>query len=238
MIRRFIGKANRQTRSEIERLIDGNSITKSINQELTYSELDSSIDNLWSVLFTTGYLTRKEEVHGKSWNLAIPNQEIRELFIRQIQEWFKEEIRTDTQKLENFCEAFPAGDAHSIESLLNEYLWKSISIRDTAVKKNMKENFYHGILLGLLQYESNWEIESNAETGEGYSDISIKTQNRVGIVIEIKYAEDGNLQEYCAAALAQIDEKQYDEALRRDGMKKIMKCGIAFYKKDCKVMIG
>ena len=101
----------------------------------------------------------------------------------------------------------------------------------------MKENFYHGILLGLLQYESNWEIESNAETGEGYSDISIKTQNRVGIVIEIKYAEDGNLQAYCAAALAQIDEKQYDEALRKDGMKKIMKCGIAFYKKDCKVMI-
>lgn len=238
LVRRFIGKADRQTRSEIECLIAGECITKPLKQELTYNELDSSIDNLWSVLFTTGYLTRKEEVHGKSWNLAIPNQEIRELFIRQIQEWFKEEIRTDTQKLEKFCEAFPAGDAHSIESLLNEYLWKSISIRDTAVKKNMKENFYHGILLGLLQYESNWEIESNAETGEGYSDISIKTQNRVGIVIEIKYAEDGNLQAYCAAALAQIDKKQYDEALRRDGMKKIMKCGIAFYKKDCKVMIG
>lgn len=236
MVRRFIGKADRQTRSEIECLIAGKCIAKPLKQELTYSELDSSIDNLWSVLFTTGYLTCTGKKQGKSWNLAIPNQEIRELFIKQIQEWFKEETQADTHKLEKFCEAFPAGDSTTIENLLNEYLWKSISIRDTAVKKNMKENFYHGLLLGLLQYESNWEIESNAESGEGYSDISIKTQHRVGIVVEIKYAEDGNLQKYCALAIKQIEEKLYDEAFYSDGMKKIVKYGIAFYKKNCKVI--
>lgn len=238
MIRRFIKKANRQTRSEIERLIEGNCITKSINQELTYSELDSSIDNLWSVLFTTGYLTQKGPKSGKMYSLAIPNREIRELFITQIQEWFKEETRADPEKLERFCTAFPKGDAPRIEDMLNGYLWKSISIRDTAVKKVMKENFFHGILLGLLQYENNWEIESNAESGEGYSDISIKTQNRIGIIIEIKYAEDGDLEKSCREALRQIEKKQYDAALRKDGIKKIINYGIAFYKKNCKVILG
>lgn len=238
MIKRFIGKANRQTRSEIERLIDGNSITKSINQELTYSELDSSIDNLWSVLFTTGYLTQKGPKSGKMYPLAIPNREIRELFITQIQEWFKEETRADPEKLERFCTSFPNGDASRIEELLNDYLWKSISIRDTAVKKEMKENFFHGILLGLLQYENNWEIESNAESGEGYSDISIKTENRIGVIIEIKYAEDGDLENSCREALLQIKEKRYDAALLKDGMKKIITYGIAFYKKYCKVILG
>lgn len=238
MIRRFIKKANRQTRSEIERLIEGNCIVKSINQELTYSELDTSIDNLWSVLFTTGYLTQKGPKSGKMYPLAIPNREIRELFITQIQEWFKEETRADPEKLERFCMAFPDGDALGIEDMLNGYLWKSISIRDTAVKKEMKENFFHGILLGLLQYENNWEIESNAESGEGYSDISIKTQNRIGIVIEIKYAEDGDLENSCREALRQIEKKQYDAALQKDGINKIVNYGIAFYKKTCKVILG
>lgn len=238
MIRRFIKKANRQTRSEIERLIEGNYIVKSINQELTYSELDTSIDNLWSVLFTTGYLTQKGPKSGKMYPLAIPNREIRELFITQIQEWFKEETRADPEKLERFCMAFPDGDAPGIEDMLNGYLWKSISIRDTAVKKEMKENFFHGILLGLLQYENNWEIESNAESGEGYSDISIKTQNRIGIVIEIKYAEDGDLENSCREALRQIEKKQYDAALQKDGINKIVNYGIAFYKKTCKAILG
>ena len=177
--------------------------------------------------------------------------------MKQIKEWFKEETRVDSGKLERFCQAFPDGDASVVEELLNGYLWKSISIRDTAVKKEMKENlhsvkattkgskgqnpsvcFYHGILLGLLQYESNWVIESNAESGEGYSDISIETPNRVGIVIELKYAEDGNLEQGCMEALSQIEEKQYDRALRRDGMVQIIKYGIAFYKKSCKVILG
>lgn len=238
MVRRFIGKADRQTRSEIERLIAGECIVKPINQELTYSELDISVDNLWSVLFTTGYLTQRGRKSGGQWQLTVPNQEIRELFVRQIQEWFKEEARADEGKLERFCQAFYRGDASTAEELLNGYLWKSISIRDTAVKKEMKENFYHGILLGLLQHENNWEIQSNAESGEGYCDILIKTQDRIGIVMEMKYVEDGGLETGCKKALRQIEERQYDAALFRDGMEKIRKYGIAFYKKNCKVMLG
>lgn len=238
MIRRFIGKADRQTRSEIERLIAGESIVKPINQELTYSELDASIDNLWSVLFTAGYLTQRGRRAGGQWELAIPNREIRELFVKQIQEWFKEETRADAGKLERFCEAFPGGNVSEVEEMLRGYLWKSISIRDTAVKKEMKENFFHGLLLGLLQYQNNWEIESNAESGEGYSDILIKTQARTGVVIEIKYAEEGNLEKGCEEALAQIETRQYDAVLRRDGMENILKYGIAFYKKNCKAVLG
>ena len=207
MVRRFIGKADRQARGEIERLIAGECIVKPINQELTYSELDASIDNLWSVLFTTGYLTQRGRESGRKWKLAIPNREIRELFVVQIQEWFKAETRADAETLRKFCQAFPEGDQLTIETLLNGYLWKSISIRDTAVRKEMKENFFHGLLLGLLQYGDDWEIQSNAESGEGYCDISIKTQDRIGIVIEVKYAEDGNLEKGCGEALGQIDRK-------------------------------
>lgn len=236
MVRRFIGKADRQTRSEIERLIAGESILKSINQELTYNELDRTIENLWSVLFTTGYLTQRERKSGGQYQLTIPNREIQELFVKQIQEWFREETRTDTEKLEQFCTAFPKENVREAEELLNEYLWKSISIRDTAVRKERKENFYHGMLLGLLQYESNWEIESNAESGEGYSDILIKTQDRTGVVIELKYADDGNLEKGCKEALSQIDKKKYDAVLRREGLEKIIKYGIAFYKKNCRMV--
>ena len=238
MVRRFIGKADRQARNEIERLIAGECIVKPINQELTYSELDASIDNLWSVLFTTGYLTQRGRESGRKWKLAIPNREIRELFVVQIQEWFKAETRADAETLRKFCQAFPEGDQLTIETLLNGYLWKSISIRDTAVRKEMKENFFHGLLLGLLQYGDDWEIQSNAESGEGYCDISIKIQDRIGIVIEVKYAEDGNLEKGCGEALGQIEEKQYDAMLKRDGMEKIINYGIAFYKKNCKAAIG
>ena len=145
--------------------------------------------------------------------------------------------RADTGKLGQFCEAFPKGDTAMAEELLNDYLWKSISIRDTAVKSDRKENFYHGLLLGLLQYESDWDTTSNTESGEGYSDILIRTENRVGIVIETKYAEDGDLEKSCDEALAQIEEKKYDAVLRKDGMKEILRYGIAFYKKNCKVVL-
>lgn len=238
MVRRFIGKADRKTRNEIERLIAGESIVKSVNQELTYSELESSIDNLWSVLFTTGYLTEREKKSRGQLSLAIPNREIRDLFVNQIQEWFHEESREDAEELKQFCRAFAVGDAALAEERLNGYLWKSISIRDTAVRKERKENFYHGMLLGLMQYESSWDIESNAESGEGYSDILIKTEKRVGIVIEIKYAEDGSLEKYCEDALKQIENKKYDAALQKDGMEKIFKYGIAFHKKNCRVLLG
>lgn len=235
MVRLFIDKANQQTRNEIERLIAGEAITKTINMELTYNELDSTIDNLWSVLFTTGYLTQCGR-EGKSYKLIIPNREIRELFISQIQEWFRETTRADMPKIERFCDAFPQSDTEVIEALLNDYLWASISIRDTAVRKDKKESFYHGLLLGLLQYEDNWLIKSNTESGEGYSDILIETQERVGVVIEVKYAEDGDLDKWCAEALEQIEKNSYAARLVEDGMKIIIKYGIAFYKKHCKVI--
>lgn len=238
MVRRFIDKASTETRNEIEQLIAGETIFKSVKHELTYSELDSSIDNLWSVLFTTGYLTQRGKAVEKKYKLAIPNREIRELFISQIQTWFQETTREDIPKIERFCKAFPAGDAAVIENLLDKYLWNSISIRDTAVKTGMKENFYHGMLLGLLQYENNWIIKSNAESGEGYSDISIKTPERIGVVIELKYAQDNNLEKWCTQALDQIERNRYETNLVDDGMKTIIKYGIAFYKKNCKVMQG
>lgn len=235
MVRRFIEKANQQTRNEIERLIAGETITKSVNMELTYNELDTTIENLWSVLFTTGYLTRRGKAEGKQYKLAIPNKEIRELFVTQIREWFRDTTRADTPRIEKFCGAFPEGNEKLIEEILNDYLWTTISVRDTAVKNDRKENFYHGMLLGLLQYEDNWLIKSNAESGEGYSDILVETQERIGIVIEVKYALDGNLDKWSKTALEQIEKKDYAARLLEDGMKKIVRYGIAFYKKHCKV---
>lgn len=237
LVRRFIGKADRKTRSEIERLIAGESIVKSVNQELTYPELDRSVENLWSVLFTTGYLTQKNSDEEGRLELAIPNREVRDLFVKQVKEWFREESHADAGTLKRFCESFAEGDTEEAEELLNTYLWKSISIRDTAVRKVRKENFYHGMLLGLLQYEGSWDTTSNAESGEGYSDILIRTERRVGIVIEVKYADDGDLERGCTEALEQIEAKNYDAVLRKDGMKDILRYGIAFYRKNCKIVM-
>lgn len=236
-VRRFIGMADRQTRKEIETLVSGGSIVKRVNQELTYNELDTSIDNLWSVLFSTGYLTQKGRIAGNQYTLAIPNREMKALFVSQIQRWFLETTRADADRLEQFCAAFVEGNTAVVEERLNAYLWNSISVRDTAVRADRKEGFYYGMLLGLLQYENNWEIESNAESGEGYSDILIKTPERTGIVIEIKYADDGNLERGCDKALKQIEKKQYDAALVKDGMEQIRKYGIAFHKKNCRVVM-
>ena len=233
IVRMFISKADKRTRDEIETLIEGKTITKEIKQELTYNELDKTIDNLWSVLFTTGYLTQYRK-DGRKYQLAIPNLEIRELFVTQIREWFNEVSKQDTSKLNKFCEAFPQKDIETIESLFNEYLWNTISIRDTAIAKEKKENFYHGILLGLLGYKENWYIKSNAESGEGYSDILIEIpETRTGIVIEMKYAENGYFDTACKEALKQIQEKKYETKLKEDGMKQIIKYGIACYKKSC-----
>ncbi len=205
MVRRFIDKADTRTRDEIERLIAGDEIVKEIHQELTYNELDSSIENLWSVLFTTGYLTQRGQ-EGKKYRLAIPNNEIRELFISQIREWFRDVSRKDGETLDQFCEAFPEQNPEKIEEIFSDYLWNTISIRDTASSK--KENFYHGILLGLLGYKSNWLVKSNAESGFGYSDILVEVpKNRTGIVIELKYAEDGNMDAACEKALQQIEDR-------------------------------
>ncbi len=236
MVRRFIDKADTRTHDEIERLIAGDEILKEIHQELTYNEPDSSIENLWSVLFTTGYLTQRGQ-EGKKYRLAIPNNEIRELFISQIREWFRDVSRKDGETLNQFCEAFPEQNPEKIEEIFSDYLWNTISIRDTASSK--KENFYHGILLGLLGYKSNWLVKSNAESGLGYSDILVEVpKNRTGIVIELKYAEDGNMDAACEKALQQIEDRDYAAKLKDDGMRNIIKYGIACYKKNCKVVLG
>jgi hypothetical protein len=236
LVRRFIDKATAQTKQEIEQLIAGKSVVKSVDQGLTYNELDHSIENLWSVLFCTGYLTQCRQLDGKRFELKIPNQEIRGLFVEQIEQWFSETVQKDTPKLDAFCDAFPAGDAATIEKLLNDYLWNTISIRDTAVPKERKENFYHGILLGLLSHRENWLVLSNAESGEGYSDILVEVpESRTGVVIELKYAENDKLETACAEALAQINEKQYSAQLVSDGMQTVVKYGIACFRKHCRV---
>ena len=235
IVRRFVDMANIQTRNEIERLIDGKTIIKEIYQELTYNELDSSIDHLWSVLFTTGYLTRKRQIEKNKYELCIPNKEIQELFIRQIQEWFQISSRADQGTLNAFCQAFSDGNVEKIQELFGNYLWNMISVRDSASKEK-KENFYHGMLLGLLRFREDWYIKSNAESGAGYSDILIEIpQKRVGIVIEMKYAEQGRFDQACEAALQQIREKRYEEKLIEDGMKRVLAYGIACYRKECEV---
>ena len=238
LIRRLLKKANQSTKSEVECLINGETITKTIRQELTYREIEDSIDNIWSVLYSTGYLTCRRKVPGKQMELALPNREIRELFIDLVKDWFAETTQSDAGRINRFCAAFPEGDTDTIQKMLSDYLWDSISVRDTAVRRNMKENFYHGLLLGLLQHQDSWLLKSNAETGEGYSDISIQTPDRVGIVIELKYADNGNLKKACAEALKQIEEKKYAEGLKRRSMKKIIKYGIAFCEKECMVAMA
>lgn len=238
IVSRFIDKANKQTRDEIENLISGETVIKEIKQELTYNELDKSIENLWSILFTTGYLTQRERIDSRKLRLAIPNREIKELFELQIREWFQEKSSEDVKKLDKLCMAFPDGDAETIEDLFNDYLWNTISIRYTAVK-GRKENFYHGVLLGLLSHMENWAVWSNIESGEGYCDILLEVpENRVGVVIEMKYAQEDRMEAACTEALKQIEQRQYAARLKSDGMKNIVNYGIACYRKHCKVKIG
>ena len=240
LIRRMLKNANLTTKNEVEELLNDGKVTKRIKQELTYREIDDSIENVWSVLYATGYLTgmHVEQEDADMFRLWIPNGEVRKLFYELVEDWFREVTRSDTSRISRFCAAFPAGDTAVIQEMLSDYLWDSISVRDTAVRRNMKENFYHGMLLGLLQNQDSWLVKSNAETGEGYSDISIQMPDRTGIVIELKYAEDGNLEESCAEALKQIEEKKYAEGLKRRGMKKIIKYGIAFWEKECMVVMA
>ncbi|WP_346697709.1 AAA family ATPase [Catenibacillus scindens] len=235
LIRRLLKMANKTTRNEIEQLINGETITKPIRQELTYRDIEDSIDNIWSVLYSTGYLTQRGRLPGKQMKLSLPNREVRELFIDLVKGWFEETTLADSGRINWFCSAFMAGDVVTIQKMLQDYLWDSISVRDTAARTNMKENFYHGMLLGLLQSQGTWSVQSNAENGIGYSDISICTPERTGIVIELKYAHDGNLERACREAVEQIGERKYDEGLKRRGMNKIIKYGIAFYEKNCMV---
>lgn len=236
ILRMFLQKMTMKTRRELERLVNGECVAKRVNEELTYRELYESIDNLWSVLFTTGYLTSRGECENGCRLLAIPNQEIRRIFTEQIFTWFQEEVRKDTPKLDAFCRAFQEGDAAAVEHQFNAWLRQTISIRDTGVRKNQKENFYHGVLLGLLSHREDWDLDSNAESGEGYSDIQIEiADEEIGIVIEVKYADDGNLENGCREALAQINGKNYADRLLQDGMTTVLKYGIACHRKRCLV---
>ena len=239
IIRKFVNKANSATKKEIEQLIDGDSVKKRIKQELTYRDLDSTIDNLWSLLFTTGYLTQSEEAEDNMTELRIPNREVHWIFIEQIRQWFQEETVKDNAALESFRKAFQENDVPAIEESLTFYLKKNISIRDTYVKKSMKENFYHGVLLGIFGNIDGWIIMSNTESGDGYSDILVEIEeNEIGLVIELKYAEDAAFDTACEKALQQIKDRNYEEILIDDGMKTIYRYGIACYKKRCKVISG
>lgn len=234
IIREFIRMATPGTRREIEALVAGETVTHRIRQELTYRELYDNIDNLWSVLFTTGYLAQRGAEDADVYRLAIPNLEIRQIFVEQIQEWFREESRKDTPRLDAFCSAFLRGDADAVETQLNTYLRKTISIRDTAARKTKKENFYHGMLLGLLSHREDWIVTSNTESGDGYSDILVEAEDQgIGIVIEVKYAEEGKLDAACTEALEQISRLDYEDRLRQDGMDTVVRFGIACYKKRC-----
>ena len=239
-VRRFIRESDHAaTRREIENLVAGEAITKEIHQELTYKDMYDSIDNLWSVLFTTGYLTQRGKPDGDNFRLVIPNVEIRKIFTSQIMELFKESVPKNGEALRNFCQALRNGDAKSVENLLEEYLRKTISIRDTFVKRQMKENFYHGILIGILGFADTWSVSSNKEFGDGYSDILVETDDgETGIILELKYAEDGKLDESCREALRQINLRRYEEELLDEGVEHILKYGIAFYKKRCRVMLA
>lgn len=238
-VRRFIRESDNSgtIRREIEGLVAGECIIKELHQELTYEDMYQTIDNIWSVLFTTGYLTQRGRLEGNIFRLAIPNREIRNIFTTQIMQLFRENVKKDGELLNRFCEALENGNTESAEKCFGEYLRKTISIRDTSVRKEMKENFYHGILLGILGIKENWIVRSNRESGEGYSDILIETDDTaMGIVIEMKYAEDGNLQKAAEKALKQIESKQYEEALYDEGIEQILRYGIACYKKRCKIL--
>lgn len=239
-VRKFIQMSGSiTTRREIEQLLAGEEITKEIRQELTYPEMYKSLENMWSLLFMTGYLTQRERLGASCYKLAIPNLEIRDIFKTQIMEFFKENVKKDGVTLSRFCDALKNGEEKNVEDILESYLKRTISIRDTFVKKSMKENFYHGILLGILGVREEWGVFSNQETGEGYSDILIETENsETAIIIEVKYAHDSNLDQACETALRQIEERKYDEVFRENGVNKILFYGIACYMKRCKVKLA
>lgn len=243
MVKRFVDKADQTTRDEIEKLVAGGFVEKQLRLDLTYDEIDNTIDNLWSVLFTTGYLTKIGEVklpdsESYAYRLVIPNKEVREVFILQIQEWFKAVVVKDDDTMKLLSRAILDKDEKQITRQLNIVMSRMISILDTKAPDDMKENFYHGLILGLLRGSNpDWLIKSNRESGDGFSDILIKPEDPdAGIVIEVKYAKEmKNLDAACEAAMAQIKDKRYDETLRDEGRCDILAYGIAFCRKRCRV---
>ena len=238
LVKRFIDKADTTTRDEIEELIAGYAVEKRIRMDLTYDEIDNTIDNVWSVLFTTGYLTQEGREMDGIYRLIIPNKEVREVFVLQISEWFNRVVANDRASTEKINRGFLEGKTEDIQQELTHFLGKSISVLDTKARNEEKEIFYHGILIGILKSNVSWAVRSNRESGDGYADILIKPKNPdVGIVIELKYASSFNeLDQACERALEQIRDRRYDEALREDGRNEVLAYGIAFWKKRCKVL--
>lgn len=238
LVKRFVHQADKTTRDEIEQLVGGESVEKKIRLDLTYDEIDSSMDNLWSVLFTTGYLTQVGRAKNGVYKLVIPNKEVREVFVFQIQKWFEQAVERDEKSMQEFCHALAKGDADKIQQQLMKVLGQTISILDTKARNGLKENFYHGLLLGLLKSNPNWSVKSNEESGDGFADIIIRPEDPdAGIVLELKYtAEFQEMENACKKAAEQIRERRYDEVLRNEGRNDILAYGIAFCKKRCRVV--
>ena len=239
LVKRFIDKADTTTKEEMEQLISGKPIEKRVRLELTYDEIDISIDNMWSVLFTTGYLTQKGNDENGVYKLTIPNKEVREVFVLLICDWFERVVANDRVSTEKINRGFLEGKVEDIQRELTMLLGETISVLDTKARNEEKENFYHGILIGILKSNSAWAVKSNRESGDGFTDILVKPKNPdVGIIIELKYARSmQELDKACERALAQIRERRYDEELREDGRNDILAYGIAFCKKRCKAVV-
>jgi len=238
LVKRFVDKTNRTTRNEIEQLIVGNAIEKTLRLDLTYDEIDNSIENLWSVLFTTGYLTQTGMTEDGAYRLVIPNREICEVFKLQIQEWFKKSIFSNTEQLTAFWKAFEEGNTDGVEMYLNRIMSNSISVFDIKTGEGKKEISYHNLLVGILTGNADWLVKSNVEAGEGFADIIVETEDpNAGIIVELKYTKNyDEMEQACRAALDQINDRRYQEYLLNDGRKDITLYGIAFCKKRCKAM--
>ncbi|MCD7716355.1 MAG: ATP-binding protein [Lachnospiraceae bacterium] len=239
VIRHFIEQeGDGLTKAELESLVAGETVTKKIREELTYRNLYDSIDNIWSLLFMTGYLTQRGQTGWKTWQLTIPNREIRNIFTDQIMEMFKANVAKDGERLAAFCSVLQNGDVGEVERQFTAYLEDTISIRDTFVRKPTKENFYHGILIGILGFKGDWYVKSNKESGDGYSDIIIRIEKeKIGIVIEVKYADDRKYELACKEAMDQIEREKYAQGLKKEGYHSVCKYGVACFKRECKVVM-
>ena len=239
LVKRFIEPADITTKDEIEQLIAGNAVEKRIRPDLTYNEIDNSIDNIWSVLFTTGYLTRLGKAENGVYKLIIPNQEVREVFVLQIREWFNQTVANNRASTDKINQGFLEGEVETIQQELTMFLGETISVFDTKARNEEKEIFYHGILLGILKNYSGWVVKSNRESGDGFADILLKPKNPdAGIIVELKYARSlHDLDQACERALEQIEDRRYDTELREDGRNDILAYGIAFCRKRCKVVV-
>lgn len=234
-----VNEGKKLTRIELEQLVNGGIVQKEISQEITYKELYDSMDHIWSTLFMTGYLTQRGEPNGNRYNLVIPNREIRNIITERIMKLFKDGVEKDGEMVNNFCNALLDGKPETVEQIFTTYMKKTISVRDTFVRRPTKENFYHGILLGILSFKGGWMVTSNKEAGDGFSDIMIMIEDsNIGIVIEVKYAEDGNLEAECRKALEQMQKKRYEEAFIDTDIHNILKYGIACNRKKCRVLLA